>query len=182
MTSHADLRRVVVVGTSGAGKSTTGELLARRLGHPFVELDELFWSAGWQPKAPDEFRALVKEAAAGERWVVAGNYASARDVLWPRATDIVWLDLALPLMLARVVHRTFGRVLRREVLWHGNRESAMEALFTRKSIIWWTLTTHHQRRREFAEVRRSGRYPHLRWHAFTRAAAVDRFLGAIGTP
>jgi adenylate kinase family enzyme len=168
----------VLVGTSGAGKSTTGERIARKLGQPFVELDELFWSADWQPKPAHEFRALVRAAAAGERWVVAGNYGSARAELWPRASAVVWLNFGIVVVLKRVVARTIRRLVRREALWHGNRESWWRTLFTRDSIVWWTLTTHNRRKREFADLRSSSAYPHLHWYEFTRPADVEHFLAA----
>jgi len=171
-----DLRRVVVVGTSGSGKSVTGARLAELLGQPFVELDELFWSADWQPKPEQQFVSLVREAAAGERWVVAGNYGVALKELCPRATAILWLNFRLDVILRRLVARTARRVLRREVLWHGNRESLVRTLFTRESIVWWAITTHNDRKRRFAALRGSGQYPHLRWHEFDRPSEVARFL------
>jgi len=60
-----ELIRVVVIGSSCCGKSTTGARLAAKLGHPFVELDELFWGPNWQPKRPEQFASLARLAAAG---------------------------------------------------------------------------------------------------------------------
>src|SRR6185295_18659219 len=110
------LRRVVLIGTSGSGKSTVGERLARLLAQPFVELDELFWSAGWQPKSKEAFLALVREAASGQRWVVAGNYSSARQELWSRASAVIWLNFSLAVVLRRVIARTLGRLLHKQEL------------------------------------------------------------------
>lgn len=170
------MNRIVVIGDSGSGKSSTGEELARRLGFPFVELDELFWSSNWCPKPTEDFRALVEERTRGDHWVVAGNYSGVRDILWPRATAIVWLNLPMAVVLVRLVRRTFARLARREVLWHGNRESAWRTLCTRDSVIWWMVTTHHRRQREFSELRRSNAYPGLAWSELTRSADVDAFL------
>ena len=86
------LARVVVVGATGSGKSIFAQRLAARLGAEYVELDELFWEADWTEAAPDVFRARVERATAGPRWVVAGNYGRVRDLLWPRADTVVWLD------------------------------------------------------------------------------------------
>ena len=180
--SSAEPSRVVIVGTSGSGKSTTGVRLAARLGVRFIELDELFWGPNWRPKPEAQFVQLVREAAAGERWVVAGNYGVARRELWPRADAIVWLNFRLGVVLRRVILRSARRLWGREVLWHGNRESIVRTLFTRQSIVWWTISTHDVRRKQFAELRSSGEYPHLRWYEFTRPSDVERFLGARDWP
>lgn len=173
------LHRVVLVGTSGAGKSTVGERLAAGLEQPFVELDELFWSSGWQPKPEEAFLALVREAASRPRWVVAGNYRSARQELWPRASAVIWLNFSLGVVLRRVIARTFGRLVHKQELWHGNRESWWRTLFTRDSIVWWTVATHRGRRREFAALRSSAQYPQLQWYEFRRPADVERFLRQV---
>jgi adenylate kinase family enzyme len=173
-----DLARVVVVGTSGAGKSTTGAKLAQVLGHPFVELDELFWGPGWQPKPARQFLRLTRAATSGERWVVAGNYGAIRPEVWPRASAVIWLNFRLAVILRRLIARTARRVLSREVLWHGNRESAVRTLFTRESIVWWAITTHNRRTAQLAEIRAAATYPHLRWYEFTQPSEVERFLAA----
>jgi adenylate kinase family enzyme len=178
--AQGDLQRVVVVGTSGAGKSTTGAKLAALLGHPFVELDELFWGPNWQPKPAQEFLSLARDAAAGERWVVAGNYATSMPEIWPRASAVIWLNFTLAIVLQRLLARTARRLVRREVLWHGNRESALRTLFTRESIVWWAITTHNRRKAQFAELRATRQYPQVHWYEFTRPAEVERFLAAGG--
>ena len=58
------MRRVNVKGTSGSGKTTFGQELARRLGVPFVELDALHHGPDWAEPTNDEFRARVREAIA----------------------------------------------------------------------------------------------------------------------
>jgi adenylate kinase family enzyme len=103
------IARVVVVGATGAGKSILAQRLAARLGAEYVELDALFWDAGWTQAAPKVFRALVERGDRGPRWIVAGNYGRMRDLLWPRADTIVWLDYAFPLVLRRLTARTVRR-------------------------------------------------------------------------
>lgn len=168
--------RVVVIGSSCAGKSSFARALAESRGSTLVELDELYWGPDWKPKPQAEFLRLVAEAAAGEAWVAAGNYSLARDVLWARATTIVWLDLDLPLVFWRGLRRTAGRALSRETLFHGNRESLRRSFFSRDSILWWILSTHARRRSEFAALRASGAYAQLPWHQARDARAVAAIL------
>jgi adenylate kinase family enzyme len=98
------------VGTSGVGKSTFASLLARGLGCPFLELDSVFHQADWVPLALDSFRAQVADFAAGERWVIDGNYSKVRDLVWARADTVVWLDLPRRVVMRRLVWRTLRRV------------------------------------------------------------------------
>ncbi|HEX5126658.1 MAG TPA: hypothetical protein VFW00_07955 [Rhodocyclaceae bacterium] len=73
------LKRIIIIGTSCAGKSTFASRLAQTLGLPHVELDELFWAPNWKPKSEAEFRCLVSAATTNPEWIVDGNYGSVRD-------------------------------------------------------------------------------------------------------
>jgi adenylate kinase family enzyme len=141
--------RIVIIGTSGVGKSTIARTLSATHYLPHVELDALYWAPGWTPVPADVFRARVDAATAGDAWVSCGNYSVVRDLLWSRADTFVWLDYSLPRTLWRVVCRTIHRRRTRELLWNTNRESLRKQLFTRDSLFWWVLTTFFKRRREF---------------------------------
>lgn len=147
-----DPTRIVVVGSTAAGKSTMASQLAQRLGLRHVELDALHWEANWTQAATDVLRDRVAAAIAGDRWVVDGNYSTVRDLVWPRADTLVWLDYSLPLILLRLTHRTVARVARREELWNGNRERFFTQFFTRDSLYLWVLQTYRERRRLFAQL------------------------------
>ena len=58
------LQRVLVVGSSCAGKSTFARALSDATGLPCVELDQLFWGLQWTAKPAAEFRASVDSASA----------------------------------------------------------------------------------------------------------------------
>jgi len=157
-----EARRIVVVGTSGSGKTTMARRLAEGLGLPHVELDALHWGPGWTPPPDEEFRRQTAEALAGEEWTTDGNYSKVRDIVWGRAEALVWLDYALPVVLWRVISRTILRIVRREELWHGNRENLRTSFLSRDSIILWALTTYRRRRKEVPFLFSQPEYSHLR--------------------
>ena len=155
--------RILVIGTSGAGKSRLAGELAATLGVPRVELDALYWGPGWTPVPTEQFLAAVGEATAGDRWVLDGNYSVARDLIWPRATHIVWLDYGRVRTFTQVLRRTLQRGIVRQPLWAGNRESLRRAFFSRDSILLWSLQTFDKNRRRYAALAQSGAWPQAQW-------------------
>jgi adenylate kinase family enzyme len=142
-------RRINVVGTSSVGKSTLAASIAALLQVPHVELDALYWEPNWTAAPGELLIERLHLAIAGDGWVVDGNYAMLRDLVWARAEAVVWLDLPLRTILGRYLRRTFRRVTRREELWGGNRERLSMHLFSRDSLLWWILSTYRRRRREY---------------------------------
>lgn len=103
------LRRVVVLGCSGAGKSTVATELARRTGLPLVELDHHFWQPGWVMPDEQSWRATQRELVSGAAWVLDGNYGSTYDERLPLADTVVVLDTSRWRCLWRVLARSVRR-------------------------------------------------------------------------
>jgi adenylate kinase family enzyme len=174
-----DLRRIAVVGTSGSGKTTLARRLAECLEIPHVELDALHWGPNWTPAAVEEFRERVAQALAGDTWTTDGNYGKVRDIVWGLADTVVWLDYSLPIVLTRVIRRTLRRSICREELWSGNRERLGASLFTRDSIIRWTLRTYGRRRSEYPLLFGQPEYAHLRFVRLGSPRATRAWLDAV---
>jgi adenylate kinase family enzyme len=155
------MRRIAVIGTTGSGKTTLAHMISERLGVPHVEPDALNWEYGWKEAPIAAFRQRVAGALSAEAWVADGNYSKVRDIVWSRADILVWLDYPLPLILWRLVGRTFRRVTAQEGLWSGNRESLRTALLSRNSLLIWALKTYRRRRREYPALIRRPEYAHL---------------------
>ncbi len=170
----------MVIGTSSAGKSTFARVLARGLRVSYIELDELHWAPNWKEKPDAEFTRLVADATSASSWVADGNYGVVRDVLWPRANVIVWLNYSFAVVFWRGLCRSIERSLSKQALWHGNRESLLRALFSKDSILLWILTTYKRRRLEFAHLKQSTRYAHARWIEFRKPSEAARWLSIFG--
>ena len=174
-----DVQRVLVIGNTGAGKSTLAAALADRLAAPHVEMDALWWQAGWTASDPEVFRRRLRAATAAERWVVCGNYHShAFDVVWPRADTIVWLDLPLPVVLGRLVRRTLHRIRRREQLWNGNLER-WSSLFARDSLVVWALKSHGAHRSRYPPLLAGPETAHATTVRLRSPRAVERWLDDV---
>ena len=179
--------RIVIIGSPGAGKTTLAKSIATALAIPFVELDALHWDPGWTAMSvtdPDEFARRVATSTAGDAWVVDGNYASVRDLVWPLATHLIWLDYDRPLIMARVIRRTLARLVFRTALWSGNKERLRDVLRPSHPIAW-AWRTWHGRSAGLEALLAEEAHSHLvvyRLRRPTEAAAITRTLVAQSVP
>ena len=100
------MQRVMVIGISGAGKSTFAKALARRTGLPLIHLDKEFWKPGWVIPKRDEWRPKVAELAARNAWVLDGTYGSSLHLRLSRADTVVWFDYPRLKCLRRALWRS----------------------------------------------------------------------------
>ena len=177
---NASIQRVAVVGTSCAGKTTFARKLSACIDASYIELDALFWQPGWVERPVPEFRTIVERETAAERWVADGNYSPVRDIVWGRATDVVWLNYPFFLVFSRALWRAICRAITREEVFSGNRESFRQSFFSRDSILYWVLVTFRRNRVKYERLKSSGEWPHLRFTEFRRPSEASAFLSLHG--
>ncbi len=99
------MKRVLVIGSGGAGKSTFSRRLGELLGVEVIHLDVEHWLPGWAEPSKAEWRARVEELTGRESWVMDGNYSGTLDVRLAACDTVVLLDLPRAVCLWRVVKR-----------------------------------------------------------------------------
>lgn len=90
------MKRVVVIGNSGGGKSALSRPLAAKLQLPYLDLDSILWLPGWQLVPAETYQSEHSRWIAQERWLLDG--LGMRDSIpsrLARATGIVLVDLPL---------------------------------------------------------------------------------------
>lgn len=173
------MRRILVVGLTGSGKTTLARALADLLDLRHVELDALHWEPNWVQAETEVFRERVRAATEGDGWVVCGNYFSKLgDLLWTRADTVLWLDIPLPLVLARIVRRTVRRSLRKVELWSGNVER-LSGLWSKGSLLAWAVTSRKRIRRRYQRAPLDTRWAHIRFIRFRSLREVRRWLAEL---
>ena len=86
------MKRISIVGSGGAGKSTFAHQLADILHLPVIHLDALYWQPGWVATPQDEWRDKQQQLVQQECWIIDGNYTSTLDVRFAVADTIIFLD------------------------------------------------------------------------------------------
>jgi adenylate kinase family enzyme len=173
------MERIVVIGTSCSGKTTFARELANILGIEHIELDELYWEQNWKERDSEQFKSLVKSRTNKERWIADGNYSVVRDVLWARATTIIWLNYSFPIVLYRSIVRSFKRSITKEVLFSGNKESFRRSFLSKESIILWVINTHSEKRRWYSLLLSSSLCANIEVIEFQKTNETKKFLNSL---
>jgi adenylate kinase family enzyme len=87
------MKRVVVVGSGGSGKSHVARELGRLLDVPVTHLDAIYYDDGWNRLPSEKFEAAQQELVAEPRWVIDGNYNSSLHVRLEACDTVVMMDV-----------------------------------------------------------------------------------------
>lgn len=172
---------IVVIGSTGSGKSTLAAELAKKLNGDFIELDAFHWEPNWV-EAPDEvFRARVEKVTTSKVWVVAGNYHQVRDIVWPRAQLILWLDYPLSIVFWRLLTRTIRRSFFKEKIFSDNVESIWThlKLWSEESLFYWLFKTYWRRKREYPLLFALPQNAHLKVIRFKHPKETEKWKAEL---
>lgn len=99
------MKRVLVIGSGGAGKSTFARRLGAILGLEVIHLDVHFWRPGWTETPKPEWAARVERLVARDAWVMDGNFGGTMPRRVEAADTVVFLDLPRTLCVWRALKR-----------------------------------------------------------------------------
>lgn len=110
------MKRIVIIGISGSGKSTFANKLGKKLGRPVIHLDKEYWTSDWKKRYPTRFewKGFVQTLADRDEWIMDGNYQSSLEIRLSRADVIVFFDFPK----WRALWRSFVRIFDRTQQFH----------------------------------------------------------------
>lgn len=111
------MKRVIVIGCAGSGKSTFSRQIGERTGLPVVHLDAHYWKPGWVATEAESFDRELQRIMQTDSWIMDGNYSRTLDNRLDRADTVFLFDFPRYLCLYRVI--------KRRVQYHGRSRSDM---------------------------------------------------------
>lgn len=170
--------RILVVGVTGAGKSTLARAVGARLGMPYHEMDGLYFKGpSWTVN--ESFTKDVLALTAEPRWIIDSlGYPEVRDTLWTRADTVIWLDYPRRVTMPRVLRRSLKRTATREPLFGGNTET-WSSWLTRTHPAWWSWSQHTPRHKEITTRLKDPRFTPLSTLHFTHPRDTASWLMSL---
>jgi len=99
------MKKVIIIGSCGAGKSTLAKRLSKQTGIKLVHLDQKYWKPNWERTDRIVFRKKVKKLIRGGKWIIDGNYRDTMDIRIKAADTIIFLDFSRWICLFRIFKR-----------------------------------------------------------------------------
>lgn len=173
------MKRIVIIGSSSSGKTTLARKLSERLGMEHKELDYFFWEPNWRQANPEDFRSRVESFTAQEAWITDGNFSAVRDLVWRRATTIIWLDYPFHIIMKQFLKRSILRSVRKEELWNGNRETIWNSILKPNSLFIWIIRTYRKNRKRYSTLMESNEFKNAKFHRFKSSKETKQFVNGV---
>jgi len=124
-------QRIMVIGSSGSGKSTMAKRLGEITGLPVIHMDTIYWQPGWVATPADEVHERAIAAADRPAWVFDGNHSKSRDYRMERADTVIYLDFNRFTCLLRA--------FKRRIMYAGKTRPDMGEGCNER-LTWWLIT------------------------------------------
>ena len=145
-----EIKRVLIYGVTGSGKTTLAKRLAERTGIPWHSVDDLTWEPDWvQVPIPEQTRR-IEAICSEESWILDTAYGHWLSVPLGAAQLIVTLDYPSWRSFGRLVWRTLRRIVDKSAICNGNHES-LKTMLSSDSILLWHFKSFQRKRDRMAQ-------------------------------
>ena len=99
------MKRVIIIGCPGSGKSTFARKLQLVTGLPLHHLDLIYWKSDRTIVPREEFLEKLHQIMAQKQWIIDGNYASTMEMRMQVCDTVIFLDYPPELCLSGAQER-----------------------------------------------------------------------------
>lgn len=99
------MKKIVVIGSCGAGKSTFSRRLHEITELKLIHLDKIYWKPNWTEPPEDVWKRKVGEILQGDSWIIDGNYGGSMEMRIAACDTVIFLDMPRTVCLWRVLKR-----------------------------------------------------------------------------
>ena len=109
------MKRIIVIGCPGSGKSTFSRALNEKTGISLYHLDMMYWNPDKTTVEKTVFLERLEEVLGKDEWIIDGNYASTMEIRLQMCDTVIFLDYPVDVCLDGIRQRR-GKV-RTDMPW-----------------------------------------------------------------
>ena len=162
------MKRILVIGCPGAGKTYFSKQLAKILSLPLVHMDNLYWHEDKTSISTDELKEKLLPYLVKDEWIIDGNYHKTLEMRLPYATDVFVLDLPRTECIQGILDRIDQP--RDDIPWVETKKDAVE-------LIEWTID--YEARTKADEEALLKEYPDVKVHIIKSRKEADAYLDKL---
>ena len=118
------MKRIIVIGCPGSGKSTLSRELHNKTALPLYHLDMMYWNEDKTTVEKPVFLKRLSAVLEKDEWIIDGNYASTMEMRMEKCDTVIFLDFPLDTCLKGIAERR-GKP-RSDMPWTESEESDRE--------------------------------------------------------
>ena len=99
------MKKVIVIGCPGSGKSTVSRALHNKTGIPLYHLDMMYWNADKTTVEKSVFLERLYAVLEKDEWIIDGNYGSTMELRMAACDTVIFLDYPLDVCLGGIKER-----------------------------------------------------------------------------
>ncbi|MEH7444459.1 DNA topology modulation protein [Bacillus sp. JJ1122] len=168
------MKKVIIIGSGGAGKSTLARKLGDVLGINVYHLDALYWKPGWEKTDNDEWKNTIAEIMDEDEWIMDGNFGGTMAMRASAADSIIFLDYS-------TVRCLYG-IFKRRIMYHGKSRPDMNEGCPEKldwEFINWVAQYKHKKAPAIIESLKQYKEQGKIIFHFTAPAETEAFISAL---
>ena len=163
------MKRILVIGCPGAGKTYFSKRLSKILSLPLIHMDNLYWNKDKTSIDTEALKEKLKPYLEQDQWIIDGNYHKTLEMRLPYATDVFVLDLSRKECIQGILERIDQP--RDDIPWIETEDDATE-------LIAWTADYGFRTKDE--EIALLNKNKHLHVHIFKSRQEMNDYLDKLG--
>ena len=160
-----NMKRILVIGCPGAGKTYFSKRLSKILNLPLVHMDNLYWNKDKTSVDLDTLKARLQPYLEKEEWIIDGNYHKTLEMRLPYASDVFVLDLPRKECIQGILDRIDQP--RDDIPWVESEDDATE-------LIAWTADYGFRTKDE--EIALLNKNKHIKVHVINSRKEMNEYL------
>lgn len=165
MTIIFSMKRILVIGCPGAGKTFFAKKLKEITDLPVVHMDNLYWNKDKTSINQKELEKKLLPYLKEEKWIIDGNYHDTLKLRLKYATDVFFMKMPRDECIAGILERIDQP--RDDIPWIETKQDAVE-------LISWTID--YEERTKIAEESLLKEFPDVKIHVFNTREEVNKYL------